>query len=170
MKKICILLLAVSMLLSLCACGESEAQPQPSEAPVVKAAYEKLYFMSGDVKFGIFDDADSVISALGEPQGTFEADSCAYQGKDYFYYYDGFELTVNDVDGKMLITGIRVSDDTVKTPQGLYIGMPRDDALALVGSEYEQSGDVYRISESSTVLLLNVGSDGTLSAIEYLPK
>ena len=166
MKKASIILAAV-MLLILCACGAEE--PQPSSAPETSAAYDKLYFASGDVKFGIFDDADSVISALGEPQGTFEADSCAYQGKDYFYYYDGFELTVNDVDGKMLITGIRVSDDTVKTPQGIYIGMPVDEALALLDCEYEQSGEVYRVSEGSTVLLLNVGDDGTLSAIEYLP-
>ena len=166
MKKASVILIAV-MLLMLCACGAEE--PQPSEEPEIEAAYDKLYFASGDVKFGIFDDADSVISALGEPQGTFEADSCAYQGKDYFYYYDGFELTANDVDGKMLITGIRVSDDTVKTPQGIYIGMAVDEALELLDCEYEQSGEVYRVSEGSTVLLLNVGDDGTLSAIEYLP-
>ena len=171
MKKALIFILA-TMFLILCACGQSEVVPEPTQASVETAApvYEKLYFESAGVKFGIMDEAESVLSALGEPQGSFEADSCAYQGKDYFYYYDGFELTANDVDGALRITGINIIDDTVQTPQGIYIGIDRDDALVLAGCEYEQSGDVYRVYENETVLLLHCGSDGCIDAIEYLSK
>jgi len=167
MKKTVIAALVLIMIFSLCACGDNNAEQQrPERTP----AYDKLYFASGDVKFGVFDYADTVMEALGEPQGTFEADSCAYQGKDYFYYYDGFELTVNEIDGYMLITGISVVDDTVETPQGLKIGMPIEDALSELSLESEQSGSVYRFYDVDTVLLMNVGDDGAVSAIEYLPK
>ena len=114
------------------------------------------------------DPAEKVLEALGEPvNGTFESDSCAYQGKDYFYYYDGFEVMVNDVDGTKRITGITVADDTVQTPQGVRIGMKLEDAQKLMGDEFKQVGDVYKYTDGSTVLKLAVGEDGTLTAIEY---
>lgn len=114
------------------------------------------------------DPADSVLSALGDPDSTFESNSCAYQGKDKFYYYDGFELLVNDVDGTERVTGITVADDTVQTPQGVKIGMSIDDALALMeGMEYAQAGDTYKFTVGSTLLRLQVGEDNTIVAIEY---
>ena len=174
MKKYLVLLLALALSLTLfCACGTDAPPAVESDAPQksVTPDYGELYFASGDVKFGIFDEAEPVLSALGEPiNGTFESNSCAYQGKDYFYYYDGFELTVNDVEGERLITGINIADDTVETPQGIRIGMPIDEALAKPGMESEQSGSVYRFYDAETVLLINAGSDDTVSAIEYLHK
>ena len=114
------------------------------------------------------DPADEVLSALGEPDSSFESNSCAYQGKDKYYYYDGFEILVNDVDGTERITGITVADDTVQTPQGVKIGMKIDEALKLMdGFEYTQSGDTYKFTVGSTVFSLKAGEDGTISAADY---
>lgn len=153
MKKITALVLAMLMTLALCACGGDDA---PSGAETGKDDYSpdygELYYVSGEVKFGIMDPAEEVLDALGEPQGTFESDSCAYQGKDMFYYYDGFEVMVNDVDGTLRITGITLADDTVSNPQGVKIGMDMDEALSLMGApDYPESitvthnGGVYKL-------------------------
>lgn len=170
MKKYLAILLALSLILCT-ACGTDTPAPtpsaEPSAAPVVPD-YGELYFASGSVKFGIFDEAEPVLSALGEPvNGTFESESCAYQGKDFFYYYDGFELMVNDVDGTLRITGITLSDDTVQTPQGLKIGMALDTALSLMPGAPEQNGQVCRFVSGSAALLLRDAGDGTLAAISY---
>ena len=167
MKKIIAITLTVIMMLALCACGTAAPREEGSKKEYTPD-YGELYYASGDTKFGIMDPAEEVLNALGEPvNGTFESDSCAYQGKDYFYYYDGFEVMVNDVDGVKRITGITVADDTVQTPQGLKIGMKLEDAQALLTGEYKQVGDVYKYTQGSTVLKLAVGDDGTLTAIEY---
>ena len=123
----------------------------------------------------ILTDENSVVKgiecvkmALGEPDSTFESNSCAYQGKDKFYYYDGFEILVNDVDGTERITGITIADDTVSTPQGVKIGMKIDEALSLMdGIEYAQSGDTYKFTVGSTLFRLQAGDDGTVAAAEY---
>lgn len=167
MKKMIAILLSVLTALCMCACSKGEPRTE-TKTDDYTPDYGELYYASGDTKFGIMDPAEKVLNALGEPvNGAFESDSCAYQGKDYFYYYDGFEVMVNDVDGVKRITGITVADDTVQTPQGLKIGMKLEDAQALLTGEYKQVGDVYKYTQGSTVLKLAVGDDGTLTAIEY---
>ena len=166
MKKIIAIVLCAVSVLALCACGKVEPRDEGKTAEYTPD-YGELYYAAGDVKFGIMDPAEDVLAALGDPAGTFESDSCAYQGKDYFYYYDGFEVMVNDVDGVKRITGITLADDTVSNPQGVKVGMKADDALALMGEGYKQVGDVYKYTVGSTVLRLAVGDDGTLTAVEY---
>ncbi len=168
MKKIIAAILAAACAFALCACGDTAEENTGAVQTEYKADYGRLYYASGDVKFGILDPAETVLAALGEPAGTFESDSCAYQGKDMFYYYDGFELLVNDVDGTERVTGITIADDTVSNPQGVKIGMKIDEALALMdGIEYTQSGDTYKFTVGSTLFRLQADTDGTVKAAEY---
>ena len=174
MKKITALVLAMLMTLALCACGGETPGTEIGGETGYTPDYGELYFASGEVKFGIMDPAQEVLDALGAPQGTFESDSCAYQGKDMFYYYDGFEVMVNDVDGTLRITGITLADDTVSNPQGVKIGMDMAEALSLMGDpDYPESitvthnGGVYKLVSGSTMLRLKAGDDGTLAAAEY---
>lgn len=168
MKKIIAFLLAAMMLFALCACGDdSETSDKNNENESYKPDYGELYYEADGLKFGIMDYADEVLATLGEPDGTFESESCAYQGKDYFYYYDGFEIMANEIDGNMRITGITVADDTVQNPQGVKIGMDIEEALSLMGDGYTQSGAVYKYIVGSTLLMLKAGDDNCVSAIEY---
>ena len=106
---------------------------------------------------------------IPEPSGSFENESCAYQGKDTVYYYDGFELTVHKLDGDDRIIGVKLTDDTVQTPQGLLIGMSETDCASVIdGLGGEKTGaTVYTVKAGSTALIVGIGSDATVSSIEF---
>ena len=153
--------------------GESAPITQGTELPPPEQTETEpaldLYFESRGVRIEPMMAADPVLSALGEPIGTFEADSCAYIGKDIFYYYPGFELTVNEVEGTNRITAVAVVDDTVITPQGLRIYDEEEKLLSLLGGT-EENG-VYTYHSGQTLLLIQVKAAGDdvrrIATMEY---
>ena len=151
----------------------AEATPEPEAAPAGEPeeppAVPELYFESKGVRMEPWMEAAPVLAALGDPIGSFEADSCAYIGKDVFYYYPGFELTVNEVDGQNTITAIAVVDDTVTIPQGLRIYDEEEKLLSILG-EAEENG-VYTYESGHVLLLIQVktAEDGVrrIATMEY---
>ena len=146
------------------------SEPEATAEAETEAALD-LYFESKGVRMKPMMEAAPVLSALGDPIGSFEADSCAYIGKDLFYYYPGFELTVNEVEGVDRITAITVADDTVTTPQGLRIYDDEEKLLDVLGGT-EENG-VYTYRSGSILLLVRVkeadGDARRVSSIEYRP-
>lgn len=182
MKKI-ITMVMICMLLVMCAaCG---GQEKPSEEPkqttettpaaepgedVAEPAEEvnedPYYFAADGTEIRIMDEADPILAALGEPASTFEADSCAFQGKDYFYYYDGFQLMVNDVEGVNRITSITLVDDTVKAPQGIGIGSKEEEIAGAFGEDFTKASEMYVYRHDTTSLQISVKS-GKVTAMVY---
>ena len=144
----------------------SQGTTEPSVPATAQAQDEGFYFESGGVKIHTYDLAQDVLTALGNPKGTFEAPSCAYQGVDKFYYYNGFQLTVNDVDNAAHVTVIMVVDDTVSIPQGVKIGSKQDEMLSLMGSDYTEASGVYQFVSGTTILQIRV-KDGAVADIQY---
>lgn len=145
-------------------------EPPAAEEPAGEPAPAlDLYFESRGVRLEPMMAADEVLSALGQPIGVFEADSCAYIGKDVFYYYPGFELTVNEVDGQNVVTAIAVVDDTVVIPQGLRIYDEEEKLLSILGGT-EENG-VYTYESGKTILLIQVRAAGDevrrIATMEY---
>ena len=128
-----------------------------------------LYFECRGVRIVPMMEAAPVVAALGEPIRRFEADSCAYVGKDVFYAYPGVQLTVNEVEGVERITVIMVTDDTVTIPQGLRIYDEEEKLLSILGGT--DDADVYTYTDGQTVLLIQVkeAADGVrrIAYIEY---
>ena len=131
----------------------AEATPEPEAAPAGEPeeppAVPELYFESKGVRMEPWMEAAPVLAALGDPIGSFEADSCAYIGKDLFYWYPGFELTVNEVEG------VRIYDDEEKL-------------LDILGGE-EMNG-LYTYQNGQTMLLIQVKeAEGSrrIASIEY---
>ena len=114
-------------------------------------------------------EAAPVLLALGDPTGSFEADSCAYIGKDLFYWYPGFELTVNEVEGVDRITAVTVADDTVTIPQGLRIYDEEEKLLSLLGGTDENG--IYTYRDGNILLLIQVkaaeGDERRIASMEY---
>ncbi|MBQ9942472.1 MAG: hypothetical protein IJP03_05645 [Christensenellaceae bacterium] len=178
MKKFMILLLIAILSVCLFACGGQDAPaadapdaPAADDAPAGSddAATDEpdpYYFASGDVDIYIMSDADAVMKELGDPLNSFEADSCAFQGKDLFYYYDGFQLTVNDVDGVNKVTAITVMDDTVRCPQGLGIGSDEAKITEAFGEPASKTEQMYVYRHGTTCLQVTV-KDGKVAAMVY---
>ena len=175
MKKI-LALVTVLALLTLCFCGtaafaadDAAAESEEEEAPV----YGPLGFVYGEVAFGILDEAEPVMEAIGEADDLFVSASCAYQGDDYIYYYDGLELTVNEIDGVLYVTGITLVDDMIETPQGVAIGMDIEEALALMAEiedealTMEENRGVYSFQYGPALLMIQASEDGEITAIQY---
>ena len=180
MKKILALLMAFT-LLTLCLCGTAFADDkaekvEADETEEAEKPYGPLFFIYKEFSFGILDEAEPVLEALGEADDSFVSASCAYQGDDIIYYYDSLELSVNEIDGVLYITGIVIVDDMIQTPQGLTIGMDIDEALALmeaIGNKeltMEEDRGVYSFRYGPALLLIKSDADGEITAIQYWPS
>ena len=128
--------------------------------------YGDLYFEADGVRFGIYDEAAPVLDALPAFRTMFTAETCAFDSHDVYYYYAGFQIMVNEIDGVERITAITVADDTVRTPQGLYIGMREEDAYKAVPALAGQD----RILIDGTAQMAVVIKDGVIAGIVYTPS
>lgn len=177
-------LLALAMTLSLAACGGKEqpggqgsggqtSQPgqssqsaQPNQPGGSDDA--EYVFRSGDTVVSIDQDMAEVLSALGEPKEYFEAESCAFEGLDKTYTYPGFVITTRPDGEKDFVNSIILSDDSVTTPEGLYIGSSAADVTAAYGGNADATDTFLPYTKGNTALNF-VLSGGKVISIEYLP-
>jgi hypothetical protein len=89
--------------------------------------------------------ASDFTTSAGEPDKIFEAPSCAFVGVDKILYYPGFTVNTFPVDGVDYILAVVFTDDSVATPEGIYLGMTRTDVEAAYGkpSQEEDNGSTY---------------------------
>ena len=80
-------------------------------------------------------NAASVIEKLGEPVTYFEAPSCAFEGLDKIYTYNGFELDTYPDKDTDHISAIIFKDDSVTTTEGIGIGDTMEKLEQIYGSE-----------------------------------
>ena len=161
MKRLTIAVLAALLLLG---CGTSDAVFVDPNA-VQSGGYGDLYFEADGVRFGIFDEAEAVLNALPAPRSTFTGETCAFESRDEYYRYPDFELMVNDVDGVRRITAITLATDAVRTPQGLFIGMPLEDATRAFPALSEAG---WQLVDGTAQLSVTI-QDGAVASIIYTP-
>lgn len=152
--------------------GEKPEQvlPGEKEAPEPEEEQEEEYiFRSGSIAIVPLEEAGEVMERLTGLLSTFEADSCAYQGKDYYYYYPGFELTVNELEGVKRITAITLVDDTIKAEfSGGALGIGDGEQLLrqVLGGEPGQSYYEFTGSRSRVQIQL---TEGRITAMVFRP-
>ncbi len=156
MKKIILIALALVMLFCFAAC-----EPAP--------ANDGYIFKSGEVKIGIGYDADGLEIELGEPQGKVETDSCGGGAEpDREFTYVGFKFNTINENGVNKVVKIVLTDDSVKTPEGIGIGDGREAVIEAYGSDFTETADgalVY--TDGETKLMFGI-KDGAVSAIHYI--
>ena len=135
------------------------------------ASKELVFKTSDGVAVAIGAEADPIISQLGTPGTVNSSDSCGgFVGKDYVYTYMGFRVSTTPADGYQMICKVELTDDSVKTPEGLYIGMSRADAEAAMKG-YNSVTVGANLSYSTETVMLNVTfRDGYVSGIIYVAK
>jgi len=178
MKK-AILILCTAVLLTACG-GESEIENQATglhdetadNNAYIVSTYEMLQlggyiftYRNYDVFLG--SRADELLEALGEPTDIFAAESCAFLGMDYIYYYPGVHFTTFSPDGEVdYILTVTFNDDSVETAEGAYIGMSMEQIMSIYGEPSETNAA--RTSYIKDGMSLNfIFDEGVLIDITY---
>ena len=137
-----------------------------------KSNASELTFKTADgVTVAIGAEADPIIKKLGTPGMVNSSESCGgFAGKDYVYTYMGFRVSTTPAEGGQMICKVELTDDSVKTPEGLYIGMSRT-AAEVVMKGYNAVSMGVNLSYSTETVMLNVTfRDDFVSGIIYVAK
>lgn len=176
-KKLLALALALGLTLSLTACGGGNDAPSGSEntAPQESAQVggentaDTFTFTTADGKeVAVNADMADVLAELGEEQSYFEAESCAFEGLDKTYTYPGFVITTRPDGDKDYVNSIRLTDDTVSTGEGVYIGSTEADVTTAYGESTSDTEGMLSYT-AGDVALNFILEDGVVTSIEYLP-
>lgn len=189
-KNLFALMLALAMTLSLTACGgdngaassgtqqpsgssqPSQSTPAGSSTPSTPAGPsttpDAYVFVTNGASVVVNADMADVLAAIGEPQSYFEAESCAFEGLDKTYTYAGFVISTRPEGEKDFVNSILLTDDSVTTPEGIYLGSSKSDVLAAYGSEGEDLGALVTYTKGDCVINFVFTEDKVIS-IEYLP-
>ena len=114
-------------------------------------------------------DMNEVLPLLGDAYSYYEAPSCAFRGLDKIYTYNDFEIDTypdGETDRIYLIT---LLSDLIGTPEGLMIGLPEADIIALYGEPQEIKGNEYMYQKGKSKIGV-VAKDGYVAAITYYSK
>lgn len=166
------------MAAALAACGEGGENPdgqstqgqsteEPAHPTQSAGGYAFIVSKAGGYTVSINDNMADVLAALGEPMKYFEAASCAFEGLDKTYTYSGFAITTRPDGGQDYVNSILLTDDSVATPEGVYIGCSADDVTAAYG-EGSRTENVISYTKGDSSMNFILEGDKVIS-IEYLP-
>ena len=175
MMKVRLLIMMLAVLLALTACGGTvdtgaDTTAAPADTVTTASALPALCFKAGETSIWVGADP-SVLAALGEPQDKLEAASCVHDGFDRVYYYAGFEVnTQPTADGREVIVSIYLTDDSVCTAEGIYIGDKLDAAKTAYG-DLTAEGSTYTCTKTEGGVTAKVNfvtdADGVITSIFY---
>ena len=177
-RKLFCMAAALALVFSLAACGGGGEQQEPqkpenggsqSQQPSAPTGGGAYVFQSGGSTVAIDQDMSEVLAALGEAKSYFEAESCAFEGLDKTYTYSGFVITTRPDGDKDFVNSIVLTDDSVTTPEGLYIGSTAADVTAAYGESGTSSETLLGYVKGGCVLNFILDGDKVIS-IEYLAE
>ncbi|MGI6084230.1 MAG: hypothetical protein ACOYIF_02145 [Acetivibrionales bacterium] len=174
--KVFVIIMIIMAILAGCGSDTENVDPSPtgtstSENNTTNPATEKkskYFFEYNGIAIHMNEDAKPVLEALGEPQNYFESPSCAFQGMDRIYSYNGFDLyTYSDEDDENeYVFTVAFMSDAVATTEGIEIGDKFDKVIEKYGDGYEQSGEQYVYTDENCKLSF-LTKDNEVISIEY---
>ncbi len=183
LEKTYIITIVIMTALLLTACGNttsigdtittpaptsSVGSPTATTAPVITEPEENeaYYFEYNGIRIEIDAELSAVKAQLGEPNFFFEAESCAFEGKDRIYTYNGFELYTYTSGETEYIFSILFIDDSGKTPEGIGLGSSFEDMTAAYGENHTKEFEQYTYFKGNTKLSF-LFEDGEVISVEY---
>lgn len=146
-KTLSIALVIVSLLATLCfsSCGKN------NKLQTIKV---------GDVELACGVEMSKVLDAFSDFEYEYsESISCAYNGLDKIYDYttEGFCIYTYPVENKDFVLEVIVTSEKIKQADGkVYIGMSKDDVIAIYGDDFTQDGDcmTYVVKDEQTMYFM----------------
>ncbi len=176
LRKMKRLILIMAVLLVFTGCGNAGTSKQGNEGATGNPANgtednsgstsEGYSFEYNEVNIPMNVEAAPIVEALGESVDYFEAASCAFQGLDKIYSYNGFELGTYPNGDKDYVSYVTLLDDSVSTDKGVYVGSALEEVTTAYGNEYtvEGSSYVYQLGESKLTFIVE---EDTVTQITY---
>lgn len=175
MKKMFAVLLAMLMLLGLCACGNTDkpqetTAPVASDAPATEPSATEEGELDGGFDIGVVPVEPFVFTfngvtlipgtaydaaALPEPTSVYQVPSCAIEGTDNVYNFsDAVEITAFNDGSQEIIYSIAIFDPNVCTDEGLYLGDDAARVIELYGEDYTENGTAMVYTKGNTELTI----------------
>ena len=173
MKKFLAMILAALTLLCLVSCADNGSGGNESNGggnkPLGSATSKYVFKVESKNGYEIKIDADmsNVLAALGEPLSYFEAASCAFEGLDKTYTYAGFTVMTRPDGSKDYVNAIFLTDDSLTTAKGIYIGASADEVTTAYG-ETARTDTLISYTDGNTTLNF-ILKNGSVVSIEYVP-
>lgn len=165
MKKMMIFVLVLSMFFCLAGC-QSGGEGQQNQSGGDNAAEQIFSFTYKDVTMKLADPAEPILEKLGEPIKYTESASCAFDGLDKSYYYGSFYLETYPQGDKDFVYGWWFADDSVSTPEGIYIGSAQADVEKAYGAENFNGTNAFTVKEGNGTLTI-ILEEGVVTSIQY---
>lgn len=108
-----------------------------------------------------------IYAKLGKEDAYFESNSCAFQGLDKVYTYGSVVIQTYPLEEVDYVYSVELKDDTVETPEGIYIGASKADVEKAYGTPADQTDTAYIYKQGESHL--NIMFDGdTVTNIVYV--
>ena len=137
-----------------------------------EAEKNNFIFKYNGVSFVVNTSMGNILKSLPSDYDYQESPSCAGQGiaKTYTYNNGSFSIQTNPVGKEDSISLILLSDDTVSTAEGIFIGNTVEQVKAAYGNPDENSTE-YSLAyiKGSSQLTFTI-SDGKVTTIAYQAK
>ncbi len=159
MKKICMLVVTLALLLGVTACQPANGGTDAPFAAVV---------INGQT-IAIDAEAAPILSALGKELEYAESPSCAFEGMDKIYVYAGFRLQTYTKSGKDYVRSVELTDDSVSTVEGIRIGDSVEQVKTAYGTPGEESATALKYADAKNGITLQIlVRDGRVTNIQYI--
>lgn len=114
----------------------------------------------GNVELACGVEMSKVLDAFSDYEYEYsESISCAYNGLDKIYDYTdaGFCIYTYPVEDKDFVLEVIVTSEEIKQADGkVYVGMSKDEVVALYGEDFTQDGDciTYVVKDEQTMYFM----------------
>jgi len=127
-----------------------------SEESTQAAGFALVY---NGVTIQMDDDIEYLLTKLDEPVGIFEAPSCAFDGIDRIFGFQGIQIhTYPDGDLDRVHT-VSFLNDGITTISGITLGDSWSDVVAIYGNNYTQDTGMFTYTIDRTTLSFFVEDD-----------
>ena len=169
MKKVGLLLIVIIFLLVGCSNGknvntsEETGDIKTSDHASVAKGY---IFENNGIVIGMNEKTDPILKSLGDAKEYFEAESCAFQGMDKTYTYNGFELHTYEIDKIDYVATVIFLDDSVSTKEGISLNADLTDVIKAYGDKYTNKSNLYTYQLDKSKISFIMEND-KVTSIEY---